>query len=66
MQVRIDLWIADHVWQEKQADIAATIDRLDDKFTPELRAGWLAHIRETYPDGPAVASDIVVWRRFGA
>ena len=46
-QVRIDLGIADHVWQEKRATIAATIDLLGDKFKPELRAGWLANIRET-------------------
>ena len=59
MQVRIDLGIADHVWQEKRAAIAATIDQLGDKFKPELHAGWLAYIRKTYPDGPAAASDIV-------
>ena len=59
MQVRIDLGIADHVWQEKRAAIAATIDQLGDRFKPELRAGSLAYICKTYPDGPAVASDIV-------
>ena len=26
---------------------------------PELRAGWLAYICKNYPDGPAVAFDIV-------
>ncbi len=46
-QVRIDLGIADHVWQEKRATIAATIDLLGDKFKPEFRAGWLANISET-------------------
>ncbi len=59
MQVRINLGIADHVWQEKHSAIAATIDQLGAKFKPELRAGWLAYIRETNPDGPAAASDIV-------
>ncbi len=59
MQVCIDLRIAYHVWQKKRAAIAATIDQLGDKYKPELRAGWLAYIRETYPDGPAAASDIV-------
>ena len=63
VQVRIDLGIADHVWQEKRAAIAATIDQLGDKFKPELHAGWLAYIRKTYPDGPAAASGR---RRFGA
>ncbi len=59
MQIRVDLGIADHVWQEKRAAIAVIIDQLCDKFKPELRAGWLAYIRETYPNGPAAASDIV-------
>jgi hypothetical protein len=39
--------------RKKRAAIAATVHALGDKFKPELRAGWLAHIRETYPDGPA-------------
>ena len=59
LQVSIDLGIADHVWQEKRAAIATTIDLLGDKFNPELRAGWLAYIHETYPDGPIAACDIV-------
>ena len=59
LQVRIDLGIADHVWQEKRAAIAATIDLLGDKFKPELRAGWLAYIRKSYQDGPVAASDIM-------
>ena len=46
-QVRIDLGIADHVWQEKRAAIAVTIDLLGDKFKPEFRAGWLPNIRDT-------------------
>ena len=63
MQVRINLGIANHVWQKKRAAIAATIDQLGDRFKPELCAGWLAYIRKTYPDGPAAASGR---RRFGA
>ena len=47
LQVCIDLGITYHVWQEKQATIAATIDLLGGKFKPEFRAGWLANIRET-------------------
>ncbi len=50
-QVRVELGIADHVWQEKHAAIAYTIDALGDRFKPELRTGWLAYIRETYSDG---------------
>jgi hypothetical protein len=59
LQVRIELGIADNVWQEKRAAIAASIDGLGDKFKPELRAAWLAYIRETYPDGPVVEPDIM-------
>jgi hypothetical protein len=58
-QVRVDLGIADHVWQEKRAAIAAGINGLGDKFKPELRAAWLEYIRETYPDGPVSEPDIM-------
>ncbi len=51
-QVRVELGIADHVWQEKRTAIAETVDALGDRFKPELRTGWLAYIRETYPEGP--------------
>ncbi len=37
-QVRVELGIPDHVWQEKRATIAASIDGLDDKFKPQLCA----------------------------
>jgi hypothetical protein len=58
-KVRVDLGIADHVWQDKRAAISASIDGLGDKFKPELRAAWLAYIRETYPDGPVAEPDIM-------
>jgi hypothetical protein len=58
-QVRVAVGIADHVWQEKRAAIAVTVGALGDKFKPELRAGWLAYIRETYPDGPAAPAATV-------
>jgi hypothetical protein len=51
-QVHVELGIADHVWQEKRAAIAATVVALGNKFKAELCAGWLAYIRETFPDGP--------------
>jgi hypothetical protein len=51
VQVRVDLGIADHVWQEKRTAIAATVDALGDKFKPELCAGWLGYISEIYLDG---------------
>ena len=43
----------------RRAAIAASMDGLGDKFKPELRAAWLAYIRETYPDGPVAAVDIM-------
>jgi len=58
-QVRIDLGLADNIWQEQRAVIASTIDELGDRFKPELRAGWLAYIRENYPDGPVDAHAII-------
>ena len=41
--LRIDLGIAVHVWQDKRAGIAKTIDHdaLGDRFRPAMRAGWL-------------------------
>ena len=59
LQVRTDLGIPDHVWQEKRSVLAASIDGLGDRFKPELRAGWLAYIRQNYPDGPVQAPDIM-------
>jgi hypothetical protein len=58
-QVRIELGIADHVWQEKRAAIAATVDALGDRFKPELRTGWLTYIRETYSNGPVAPAATV-------
>jgi hypothetical protein len=59
LQVHVDLRVANHVWQEKGAATAASIDGLGDKFKPELRAAWMAYIRETYPDGLVEATDIM-------
>ncbi len=58
-QVRVELGIADHVWQEKHAAIAWTTDALGDRFKPELRTGWLAYIREIYSDGPVAPAATV-------
>jgi hypothetical protein len=58
-QVRADLGLADNIWQEQRAVIASTIDELGDRFKPELRAGWLAYIRQNYPDGPVYAQAII-------
>ncbi len=32
LQVRIDIGLADHVWQEKRAAIAQTVEALGDQF----------------------------------
>ena len=58
-QVCVKLRIADHVWQKKRAAIAETVDALGDRFKPELRTGWLAYIREIYPDGPVAPAATV-------
>jgi hypothetical protein len=56
LQVHIDLGSTDHVWQEKRAAFAATVDTLGDMFKTKLHAGWLAYISETFPDGEAAAA----------
>ncbi len=58
-QLFVDLEIADHVWQEKLDAITKTVDALGDEFQPAMRAGWLAYIRKTYPDGAAAAVDAI-------
>ncbi len=40
LQLRVELWIADHVWQEKHDAIAMTVNSLGDEFKPAMRAGW--------------------------
>jgi hypothetical protein len=52
-QVRQELGLADHVWQDKRAAIAKTVDDLGDQFRPAMRAGWLSYIRTTPPLLPA-------------
>ena len=44
-QVHQVLGLADHVWQDKRAAIAKTVDDLGDLFRPAMRAGWLTYIR---------------------
>ena len=52
-QVHQDLGLADHVWQDKRAAIAKTVDDLGNQFRPAMRAGWLSYIRQAYlDDGP--------------
>ena len=49
----MELGIADHIWQDKRAAIAQTVDELGDNFKPAVRAGWMAYIRKAYPNGSA-------------
>ena len=53
MQVRCDLRIADHVWQDECAAVAATFDNLGAGFRPALRKGGLAYNKKAYPDAAA-------------
>ncbi len=55
LQVRADLGIADHIWQDKRIAIAQTVDNLDDQFRPAMRAGWLKYFRNAYPEGAETA-----------
>ena len=59
LQVRLDLGIADHVWQDKRTAIAQSVDELSDQFKPAMRAGWMKYIRQTYQAG-AVAPVVAV------
>ena len=49
----MELGIADHIWQDKRAAIAQTVDELGDNFKPAVRAGWMAYISKAYPNGSA-------------
>ena len=51
LQVRQELGLADHVWSDKRASIARSVDSLGDQFRPAMRVGWLSYIRRVYPDG---------------
>ena len=54
--MRQDLGIAYHVWQDKRAAIAKTVDDMGDQFRPAMRSGWLAYIGTAYPDDAATAA----------
>jgi hypothetical protein len=59
LEVRVDLGIVDHVWQDKRATIAQAFDALGDRLKPAIRAAWMAYIRKIYPDGAAASVDAV-------
>ena len=60
LQVRQDLGLADHLWQDKRTLIAISFDNLGDVFRPAMRAGWLSYIRRVYPDDDAPDAGLVV------
>jgi hypothetical protein len=51
--VRVELGIADHIWLDKRAAIAQTVDAFGVDLKPAMRAGWMAYIRKVYRDGAA-------------
>ena len=55
----MELGIADHIWLDKRAAIAQTVDELGDNFKPAIRAGWMAYLRKAYPDGLASGRNAV-------
>ena len=36
----MELGIADHIWLDKRAAIAQTVDELGDEFKPAMLGGW--------------------------
>ncbi len=54
-QVRAELGLADHVWQNKRAAIAQEVGGLGAQFRPALRDGWLKYIKATYAAQPEEA-----------
>ena len=59
-QVRQDLGLADHVWQDKRTLIAQSVDNLGDQFRPAMRADWLSYIRRAYPEDAAIDAGPIV------
>ncbi len=66
LQIRQELGLADHMWQDKRAMIAQSVDKLSDQFRPSMRTGWLSYFSRAYPEhvadgaGPAVGEDVLV------
>ncbi len=66
-QIRIDLGLANHVWQNQRVAIAQEVDGLGPQFRQALRNDWLKYIKATYaaqPDeaatGPSIGQGKVV------
>jgi hypothetical protein len=74
-QVRGELGLADHVWQNKRAAIAQEVEGLGPQFRQAMHDGWLKYIKATYAaqpgeeaTGPSIGQGRVVveddWARF--
>ncbi len=48
IQVRIDLGLADHVWQNERTAIAQEVDGLGARFRSAMWACWLKYLKNTY------------------
>ncbi len=56
IQVRIDLGLADHVWQNKRTAITKGVNELGANSRPAMRNGWLKYIKDTYAARQAEAA----------
>jgi hypothetical protein len=65
-QIRQELGLADHLWQDKKKLIAQSVDNLGDQFSPAMRTRWVSYLRRAYPEhvadgaGSAVGEDVLV------
>ena len=55
-QVRVQLSLPNHAWQDKRAAIAKTVNDQEDQFRPAMRSGWLAYIKNAYGDAAPAAT----------
>ena len=51
--MRVELGIADHIWLDKLAASAQTVDVFGVDLKPAIRAGWMSYIRKVFRDGAA-------------
>ena len=66
-QVRAELGLADHVWQNKRLAIAQEVDNLGPRFRQAMCDGWLKYIKAAYvaepgdeASGPSIGQGRVV------
>ncbi len=51
-QVRGELGLADHVWQNRRAAIAQEVEGFGPQFRQAMHDGWLKYIKATYAARP--------------